>query len=76
MRWRRIPPRLGAGAPASPRGGHSGDLEIAWNGGLGDSVEVVVGSRDGSGPTVRSVDEVEVRLVSRSVTQLWLEPRE
>lgn len=86
-----------------------GDLEVAWNGGLGDSVEVLLVGRDGTGPVVRcfadddgrfvvparlvdtyrdapatlevtrvgleviSVDGVEVRLVSRSATQLWLE---
>ena len=103
------PPELRAGIAAWD---DSGDLEVAWNGGLGDSVEVVLGSRDGSGPMVRcfaeddgrfiiparlvdelrsapatlevtrvglevrSVDDVEVRLVSRSSTQLWLELRE
>lgn len=99
------PTELRAGVANWPEG----DLEVGWNGGLGDSVEVVLMARDGTGPTVRcfsaddgsftipseladayrsapatlevgrvgltveEVEGVEVRLASRSATQLWLQ---
>ncbi|MBO6939237.1 MAG: hypothetical protein JJ863_29980 [Deltaproteobacteria bacterium] len=101
------PEELRAGVALWPEG----DIEVSWNGGLGDSVELVLMPRDGSAPMVRcfadddgdfaiparladpyraagatlevgrvgvevrDVDGVEVRLASRSATQLWLELR-
>jgi hypothetical protein len=99
------PPELRAGVASWP----DGSIEVRWNGGLGDSVEVVLMGREGGGRMVRCfsdddgdftiparladefrgapatlevarvglttelVDGVEVRLASRSATQLWLE---
>lgn len=52
-------------APAEIRAGiatwPAGDLVVSWNGGLGDSVEVVLMQRDGGGPRVRCFSDDDGR---------------